>query len=81
MSTVEVFLDSEDEDAPLFSAEFAFLPRIGEHISRDMQGYFDYYDVVGCMAPTNRSGRTDDSLCGGQTQRLKRGLLSTLSRR
>ena len=46
MPTVEVILDSEDTDDPLFVAEFAFLPRVGEHIARDTQGYFDYYDVV-----------------------------------
>lgn len=44
MPNVEVF--ENDDNKPLFEGEFAFLPRIGETISKDVGGYFSYYDVV-----------------------------------
>ncbi|BBC73417.1 conserved hypothetical protein [Altererythrobacter sp. B11] len=45
MALVEVF-EGEDLEKLLFVAEFDFLPRVGEHLARDTQGYFDYYDVL-----------------------------------
>jgi hypothetical protein len=45
MPQVEVYT-AEDEIKPLFEAEFAFLPRVGELVSKDAGGYFDYYKVV-----------------------------------
>lgn len=42
--TVEVY--GEDEMKSLFEGEFAFLPRRGETISKEMGGYFEYYKVV-----------------------------------
>lgn len=44
MPKVEVF--EKDEIVPTFEGEFAFLPRIGEYISKDIGGYFGYYHVV-----------------------------------
>ena len=44
MPTVEVF--EKDEMTPLFVGDFSFLPRLGEYISKDMGGYFSYYNVV-----------------------------------
>lgn len=44
MPTVEVY--EKDENRALFSGEFAFLPRQGEYISKEMSGYFNYYNVV-----------------------------------
>ncbi len=44
MPTVEVY--EKDEMKPLFEGEFAFLPRNGETISKEMGGYFEYYEVV-----------------------------------
>jgi hypothetical protein len=48
MPKVEVFEMDEKRDFEklLFKGEFAFLPRIGETISKDVGGYFSYYDVV-----------------------------------
>jgi len=44
--TVEAF-DHEDALKPLFTAEFEFLPRIGEYLSIDTPpGYFKYYNVI-----------------------------------
>lgn len=40
MSKVEVY--GEDEKTPLFIGEFAFLPRLGEYISKDAGDNFDY---------------------------------------
>lgn len=34
-----------EDDALLFEADFHFLPRAGETISRDTAGFFTYYDV------------------------------------
>ena len=46
MPTVDAF-EHEDALEPLFSAEFEFLPRIGEYLSIDTPpGYFKYYNVV-----------------------------------
>ena len=46
MPTVEAF-DHEDDSEPLFTAEFEFLPRIGEYLSIDTPpGYFRYFKVV-----------------------------------
>jgi hypothetical protein len=46
MPTVEAF-DHEDALEPLFTAEFEFLPRVGEYLSIDTPpGYFKYYNVV-----------------------------------
>jgi hypothetical protein len=42
--TVDVY--EKDEMKPLFEGEFAFLPRLGETISKDMGDYFHYYNVV-----------------------------------
>jgi len=44
MPQVSVFGD--DEMTPLFVAELAFMPRIGEYLSKDAGGYFCYYHVV-----------------------------------
>jgi hypothetical protein len=44
MPTVEVY--EKDEMKPLFEGEFAFLPSHGETISKEMGGYFNYYNVV-----------------------------------
>lgn len=44
MSPVEIY--GEDELKPLFEGKFAFLPRIGDTISKERGGYFDYYKVV-----------------------------------
>jgi hypothetical protein len=38
---VEVF----EDEVLLFEADFHFIPRVGEGISRDSGGYFTYYDV------------------------------------
>ena len=45
MPQVEVF-EGEAANAPIFTAEFAFLPRVGEHLSKDAGGYFQYFNVV-----------------------------------
>lgn len=46
MPTVEAF-DQKDALAPLFTADFEFLPRIGEYLSIDTPpGYFKYFNVV-----------------------------------
>lgn len=45
MALVEVFADEEAID-PLFVAEFDFLPRVGEHLARDTDGYFQYFNVI-----------------------------------
>ncbi|WP_423141693.1 hypothetical protein ACOYW6_12820 [Parablastomonas sp. CN1-191] len=34
-----------DGEVLLFEADFHFLPRVGETISKDSGGYFTYYDV------------------------------------
>lgn len=44
MPTVEVF--GSDENKPIFSGEFDFLPRPGEHIAKESGGFFSYYDVI-----------------------------------
>ncbi|SLJ86245.1 hypothetical protein [Novosphingobium mathurense] len=44
MPTVEVY--EKDEMKPLFVGDFAFLPRHGEYVSKEMGGYFRYYKVV-----------------------------------
>ena len=46
MPVVEAF-DHVDALEPLFTANFEFLPRIGEYLSIDTPpGYFRYYKVV-----------------------------------
>ena len=46
MPIVEAFAD-RDALEPLFTAEFDFLPRIGEYLARDTPpGYFEHYNVV-----------------------------------
>lgn len=45
MPIVEAF-DSKDAAIPLFTAEFDFLPRVGDYLSRNTEGYFKYYNVV-----------------------------------
>ena len=45
MALVDVFEGTESEQ-PLFTAEFDFLPRVGEHIAREAGGYFQYYNIV-----------------------------------
>jgi len=45
MPQVEVF-EGEAANTPLFAAEFAFLPRVGEYLSKDAGGYFEYLKVV-----------------------------------
>ena len=44
MPIVEVY--EKDEMKPLFEGDFAFLPRHGETISKEMGDYFNYYTVV-----------------------------------
>lgn len=44
MPIVEVY--EKDEMKALFVGDFSFLPRLGETISKEMGGYFDYYKVV-----------------------------------
>lgn len=46
MPIVEAF-EGEDAEVLQFTAEFDFLPRIGEYLSHDTApGYFVYYNVV-----------------------------------
>lgn len=46
MPIVEAFADREAVE-PLFTAEFDFLPRIGEYLARDTaDGYFVHYNIV-----------------------------------
>ena len=45
MALVEV-IEGEDSTGALFVAEFDFLPRVGEHLARDTDGYFQYYNIV-----------------------------------
>ena len=44
MHKVEVYW--KDEMKPIFEGDFIFLPRIGETISKEMGGYFNYYNVI-----------------------------------
>jgi len=44
MPSVEVY--EKDELKPLFEGDFTFMPRLSETISKDMGGYFNYYNVV-----------------------------------
>ncbi|CCA91805.1 MULTISPECIES: hypothetical protein [unclassified Novosphingobium] len=44
MPKVEVY--EKDEMKPFFEGEFTFLPRVGETVSKEMGGYFNYYSVV-----------------------------------
>ena len=44
MPQVEVY--GKDELKVLFEGDFAFMPRMGETISKDVGGYFGYYTVV-----------------------------------
>lgn len=45
MALVEVYAVDE-EIKPLLIAPFDFLPRIGETLSMEAGGYFEYYKVV-----------------------------------
>ena len=45
MALVEVF-EGEDLEKLLFVAEFDFLPCVGEHLARDTEGYFLYYNII-----------------------------------
>lgn len=46
MPIVEAY-DDKDALKPLFTAEFEFLPRIGEYLARDTPpGYFVHHKVV-----------------------------------
>jgi hypothetical protein len=45
MLQVEVF-EGEAADVPIFTAEFSCVPRVGEYLSKDADGYFAYYNVV-----------------------------------
>jgi len=44
MPMVEIF--EADGEAPSFSADFDFLPRAGEYLSREAGGYFIYLNIV-----------------------------------
>ncbi|NBW76561.1 MAG: hypothetical protein EBR34_12295 [Sphingomonadaceae bacterium] len=56
MPIVEAY-DDRDALRPLFTAEFEFLPRIGEHISREVPpGYFLYFKVVEVWHRQNLTG-------------------------
>ncbi|EZP84418.1 hypothetical protein QUC32_14035 [Novosphingobium resinovorum] len=44
MAQVEIY-DGEG-DQLLFTGGFDFLPRVGESIARDADGYFHYYEVI-----------------------------------
>ncbi len=44
MPMVEVF--EGEKEVPLFTAEFEFLPRVGEYLSRDIDGCFVYLNVT-----------------------------------
>jgi hypothetical protein len=44
MARIEVF--ESEADAPLFTGEFAFLPRVGDYLSKETDGYFTYFNVV-----------------------------------
>lgn len=45
MALVEVF-ERKDLEKLLFVAEFDLLPRVGEHLARDIDDYFQYYLIV-----------------------------------
>ncbi|MXO70766.1 hypothetical protein [Alteraurantiacibacter buctensis] len=45
MPLVEVY-EGDDDSQLLVTADFDFLPRVGEYISHDAGDYFRYYDVV-----------------------------------
>ena len=56
MPIVEAFDDKEALE-PLSTAEFDFLPRIGECLARDTPpGYFIYYNVVEVWHRQNAEG-------------------------
>ncbi|MDB5724195.1 MAG: hypothetical protein JWQ16_949 [Novosphingobium sp.] len=44
MTKVEVY--DKNDDTPLFEGAFDFLPRVGESISKEAHGYFNYHDIV-----------------------------------
>ncbi len=44
MAMIEVY--EKDEMVPLFTGDFAFLPRLGDTISKETGSYFIYYTVV-----------------------------------
>lgn len=45
MARVEIFRDADDLE-PFLGSEFGFLPRIGEYLSIEGDGYFSGYKVV-----------------------------------
>ncbi|MFM5884383.1 MAG: hypothetical protein ACKOQ3_03450 [Novosphingobium sp.] len=44
MASVEFYI-GKNELEPDFVGDFEFLPRVGEYISRDRDGYFKYFQV------------------------------------
>lgn len=53
---VEVYEDG-DIETKLFVAEFDSVPRVGETVSKDAGGYFQYYDVVDVWYREESAGR------------------------
>ncbi len=45
MARVEIFRGQEELE-PFLTSEFGFLPRIGEYLSIEADGIFDYYRIV-----------------------------------
>jgi hypothetical protein len=42
---VEIYT-SDSEMIPLMIGDFHSIPRIGEHLAIDTEGYFNYYNVI-----------------------------------
>ena len=42
---IEVYDDPDSNNPPLFIAELPAVPRIGEYLSKAVDGYFSYYVV------------------------------------
>lgn len=45
MPQVEVY-ETEEADEPSYVEEFDFLPRVGEYLAREADGFFRYYTIV-----------------------------------
>jgi hypothetical protein len=45
MPQVEIY-DRPEASEPSFVADFGFLPRVGEYISKEVGGYFRYLNVT-----------------------------------
>ncbi|MBB4838010.1 hypothetical protein HNP52_001061 [Sphingomonas kyeonggiensis] len=45
MARVEIFRGKDDLE-PFLTSEFGFLPRIGEYLAIEADGYFHHYNVV-----------------------------------